>query len=445
MQPGQPFFPPAPPQGLQGHRGQRAEARADQGGNQDIKRPVRTHVNAAVGNQQRRQKNQPAPPAEKNRRDRRHGKIVGRVARGKRVAADGLDAGLGVLDPQRFRQGQNPWLGLGQVHDSHALERIVRTRPAHGFFDRIDHQPVGDAHRNPGREQKHPPAESPENRRHDHAQQKKRPPEVEARDQGHHPVHGGVGPRVIDEKKKLLIHAIRRIPCRMIFRSARFRKPHALVALILFPLLGHAEPDAAAILEAARVNPLGQKITLNAQLRSGSRVTPFQIIVDGRVRYVFEKPDQELILELQDDASVLTERLGGKTAPVRPARYDDSVRGSGLTYEDLSLKFLYWKNPALIGEETIRLLPAWKIEVQAPRGGASQYGVARLWIEKKNGALLRVEGYDMKGRLVRNFEVVSAQKLDGQWMLKQMRIETFNPETKKTTGRTNLEVLGKSP
>jgi negative regulator of sigma E activity len=70
--------------------------------------------------------------------------------------------------------------------------------------------------------------------------------------------------------------------------------------------------------------------------------------------------------------------------------------------------------------------------------------VARLWIDKKNGALLRVEGYDMKGRLVRNFEVVSAQKLDGQWMLKQMRIETFNPETKKTTGRTNLEVLGKA-
>lgn len=249
---------------------------------------------------------------------------------------------------------------------------------------------------------------------------------------------------MVDEKKKLLIHAIRWIPFGMIFRSAGFRKPHALIALILFPLLGHAEPDAAAILEAARVNPLGQKITLNAQLRSGSDVTPFQIIVDGKVRYAFEKPDQELILELQDDASVLTERLGGKTASVRPARYDEPVRNSGLTYEDLSLKFLYWKNPAVIGEETIRTRPAWKIEVQAPRGGASQYGVARLWIDKESGALLRVEGFDGKGRLVRRFEIVSAQKLDGQWMLKQMRIETFDPGTKKTTARAYLEVLGKA-
>jgi len=251
-------------------------------------------------------------------------------------------------------------------------------------------------------------------------------------------------PGAVDEKKKLLIHAVRRIAFGMIFRSARLRKPHALFALILFPLLARAEPDATAILEAARVNPLGQKITLNAQLRSGSALTPFQIIVDGRVRYVFAKPDQELILELQDDASVLTERLGGKTATVRPARYDEPVRSSGLTYEDLSLKFLYWKNPAIIGEETIRTRPSWKIEIQAPRGGASQYGVARLWIDKVSGALLRVEGYDLKGRLVRRFEIVSAQKLEGQWMLKQMRIETFDPDTKKTTARTYLEVLGKA-
>ncbi|MEI6337705.1 MAG: outer membrane lipoprotein-sorting protein [Verrucomicrobiota bacterium] len=230
----------------------------------------------------------------------------------------------------------------------------------------------------------------------------------------------------------------------MICRSAHFRKPHALLALILFPLLARAGPEAAAILEAARVNPLGQKITLTAQLRAGSSTTPFQIIVDGRVRYVFTKPDQELILELQDDASVLTERLGGKAATIRPARYDEPVRSSGLTYEDLSLKFLYWKNPTLIGEETIRTRPSWKIEVQAPRGGASQYGVARLWIDQESGALLRVEGYDRKGQLIRRFEIVSAQKLDGQWMLKQMRIETFDPDTKKTTARAYLEVLGKA-
>ena len=204
-----------------------------------------------------------------------------------------------------------------------------------------------------------------------------------------------------------------------------------------------AEPDAAEILRAARMNPVGNPVALDAQLRSGSQTVPFRIVVDGAVRYQFDNPSQEIILELAEDGSKLSERAGGKESPVRPARYDDRVRGSDLSYEDIALKFLYWDRPAIIGDETVTTRDAWKIEVQAPRG-TSQYGVARLWIDKKNGALMRVEGYDLKGRLVRRFEVRSAHKIDDQWMLKQMRVETFDPETKKITGRTYLEVLGKT-
>jgi hypothetical protein len=66
-----------------------------------------------------------------------------------------------------------------------------------------------------------------------------------------------------------------------------------------------------------------------------------------------------------------------------------------------------------------------------------------VWIDKQSAALLRIEGYDPTGRLVKRFEVISAQKIDGQWMLKQMRVERIDPETRKTTGITYLEVLGK--
>lgn len=229
----------------------------------------------------------------------------------------------------------------------------------------------------------------------------------------------------------------------MIFRSRQFRKPHTLFLLILFPLLARAEPDASAILEAARVNPMGQNTALKAQLRSGSRITPFRIVVDGAVRYQFEDPAQELILELKDNASVLTERSGGRTAPVRHARFDNSVRDTGITYEDLALRFLYWKHPKLLGEETIRTRKAWKIEIQASRA-SSQYGVARVWIDQESGAILRIEGYNREGKKIRQFEVISAQKLDGQWMLKQMRVETLDPASKKIINRTYLEVLGKS-
>ncbi|HEY5780045.1 MAG TPA: outer membrane lipoprotein-sorting protein [Terrimicrobiaceae bacterium] len=229
----------------------------------------------------------------------------------------------------------------------------------------------------------------------------------------------------------------------MIFRSGRFRKPLALLTAFSFIAISHAEPDAEAILRGARVNPVGQRISLDARLRTSSTSTPFQIVVDDAIHYRFDNPSQELILELREDSSSLSERSGGTTAPVRPARYDDSVRGTGITYEDLSLRFLYWKRPKLIGEETIRSRKAWKIELQA-WGTSSQYGVARLWIDQESGALLRIEGYNKDGRLLRRFEVVSAQKIDGQWMLKQMRVETLDPESRKVLNRTYLEVLGKS-
>lgn len=231
----------------------------------------------------------------------------------------------------------------------------------------------------------------------------------------------------------------------MICRPAQFRKPLAIFLLTLLTATLWAEPDAAAILEAARLNPLGEKIALTAELSNarGPKKVPFKIVVDGAVRYQFTDPDQELILEMTEDEARLTERVGGKSAPVRPARFDESVRGSGLTYEDLSLQFLYWKDPKIIGEESIRTFKAWKMEIQAPRGGASQYGVARIWIDQKNGALLRVEGYNMQGKLIRRFEMVSVQKLEGQWMLKNMRVEVIDPETKKRA-ISNLSVTGKA-
>ena len=228
----------------------------------------------------------------------------------------------------------------------------------------------------------------------------------------------------------------------MIFRSARFRKPLALAIVFSFMAICRAEPDAEAILRAARVTPLGQSISLKAQLRTASSNTPFQIVVDDAVHYRFENPDQELILELRENSSALSERQGGKAAPVRAARFDDSVRGTGITYEDLSLRFLYWKDPKILGEETIRSRKAWKMEIQGARA-SSQYGVARLWIDQESGALLRIEGYNRDGKLLRRFEVISAQKIDGQWMLKQMRVETLDPETKKILNRTYLEILGK--
>jgi len=189
---------------------------------------------------------------------------------------------------------------------------------------------------------------------------------------------------------------------------------------------------------------MGRPIALDARLRAGGNKVPFQIAVhDGKISYIFENPSQEILLGLGEETATLEERRGGKTQPVSPARFDDSVRGGLLTYEDLAMRFLYWKNPKLLGEEKVESRNAYKIEIPAPPSG-TEYGVVRVWVDKSQGALLKIEGYDRKGRLSKRFNVVSVQQIDDQYMLKEMRVERMDPETRKVALRTYLEILGKA-
>jgi hypothetical protein len=126
---------------------------------------------------------------------------------------------------------------------------------------------------------------------------------------------------MIDEEKKLLIHASPWLACPDDFLFRAISQAACASDRFLFTTICRAEPDAEAILRAARLNPLGQSISLKAQLRTASANTPFQIVVDDAVHYRFENPDQELILELRDDSSSLSERLAANGArPAGPLR-----------------------------------------------------------------------------------------------------------------------------
>lgn len=201
--------------------------------------------------------------------------------------------------------------------------------------------------------------------------------------------------------------------------------------------------DAESILQAARLSPTSRPSSLRAQIRGEGQPTPLQIGLKDRViSYLFSNPSQTLILKLDTKKTQLLEKKGSTTTPVTGVRLHEQVRDTGVTYQDLSLGFLYWPRPVLQGEESVKTRPAWKIDLQAP-SDEPVYGVARIWIDKESGAILRIEGYDKKGLLLRRFEIISAQKIDGLWMLKQMRIESFESGNPNPISRRYLEVLGK--
>jgi Outer membrane lipoprotein-sorting protein len=220
-----------------------------------------------------------------------------------------------------------------------------------------------------------------------------------------------------------------------------------LISMLVFALslgalsIGAAPlPSAKEILASVRLQQAQQQVDLQGQLRENEKVVPFRLTQTGPViRYTFSNPDEALQLRLGENDSRLEEVTRGGMEKITPAQFDHKVRGTGVSYEDLALKFLYWQDARVTGDDTIRTRSCWKLELKAP-SRQSQYSNMFLWVDKSGGALMRMEGYDWNGQLAKRFEVVSAQKIEGRWFLKQMRIEEIQPGTGKVQARTYLEI-----
>lgn len=217
----------------------------------------------------------------------------------------------------------------------------------------------------------------------------------------------------------------------------------ALAALlVLAPVRGlAADPDPQELLKVARMASTQQEAFLRGRLRSGPQSAPFTLRVDfGKLRFAFENPERVYEVRLEEDSSAVYDAKGRS---LRRGMQEPVADGAPVTVEDLSLGFLYWPDARLLGEENVRGRGSWKIELRPGRRG-SEFAVVRVWLDRASGALLRIEGFDWEGKLLRRFEVVSGQRIDGRWMLKQMRIEKFAPDNAtRPVDRSYLEILGK--
>jgi hypothetical protein len=201
-----------------------------------------------------------------------------------------------------------------------------------------------------------------------------------------------------------------------------------------------AAPTAQEILDQVRLQQSQQQLDLQGQLRSDATVIPFRITQTGPViRYTFTSPPEVLQLRLGEKSSSLDLVLENSTKKFAATRLDDKIGGTAVTYGDLALKFLYWPRTEILGEEIIRTRACWKLRLQPPSRDA-QYSNVLLWIDREGGALMRIEAYDWQGRIIKRFEVVSAQKIEGRWFLKQMRIEELQPGTNIALARSYLEI-----
>lgn len=107
------------------------------------------------------------------------------------------------------------------------------------------------------------------------------------------------------------------------------------------------------------------------------------------------------------------------------------VQGTDVSWADISLMFLWWDNPRTVKTDTVKGRPCFVVEVPGPKDMSGAYARTVLWIDQQFHMLLKAEGYDAEGKLIRRMSVRSFKKMKEQWMIKDIDIESF-PSTHKT-------------
>jgi hypothetical protein len=212
------------------------------------------------------------------------------------------------------------------------------------------------------------------------------------------------------------------------------------VAFAASSIFAEPPPSAKDILDSVRMVESRQQIDLQGQLRQDDMVIPFRLMQNGPlIRYTFTDPDETLELRLGENSSRLELVSDAGTEKVGASKLQEKIRGTIVLYGDLAFKFLYWPTARVVGEENVRTRKCWKLQLRAP-SRESPYSNVLLWVDKASGALMRMEGYDWDAKLIKRFEVVSAQKIEGRWFLKQMRVEQFQAGTNHVEARAYLEI-----
>ncbi len=148
-------------------------------------------------------------------------------------------------------------------------------------------------------------------------------------------------------------------------------------------------------------------------------------------------------MQMNDKECKLLEMIDGKQKEFPAKRLAEPIMGMDLTYEDLALRFFYWKNPKLEGEENVGVHGCYKIRLDNP-GVEGAYKVIYVWVHKKFGAFMKIEGFDKNGKPLKRFEVTDVMKIgkdqagNAIYTLKQMNVSTLQPENGRVASETKL-------
>ncbi len=185
------------------------------------------------------------------------------------------------------------------------------------------------------------------------------------------------------------------------------------------------------MIRGIRLSATLQQIDLNGAIRKDGRPpTPVQFFVREQNMQFRLGSGERFHVRLGDEkCELLSLDDQGRTSVFPVARLVQPVAGSDVTYEDLTLRFLYWPGAKLEGEEKIDGEDCYRIRLDNPgRDGA--FGVVYVWVHQKYGAFWRIKAHDRRGKAIKQFQVSKVMQLpDGKgYTIQTMRISGLDGE-----------------
>ena len=181
---------------------------------------------------------------------------------------------------------------------------------------------------------------------------------------------------------------------------------------------------------------------LKGQLRKDGSKYPLELsMTEGVIRFVFSDPKEILNLEMGDRSAKLTRITLGSRAEMSKASASAPIRNTDLSFEDLSMRFLYWPGAKIITGDSVMFQKCWQVRVTSP-DRSDAYQTVDIWVAKASGAMMRMDAFNAQGKKVKQFLVRKVQdNPQGKgYILEQMRVESFDPEDGRAKGQTYIEI-----
>lgn len=236
---------------------------------------------------------------------------------------------------------------------------------------------------------------------------------------------------------------------------------HLLIYLIaLLPLSGQEgitlpenSKQASKILSQVRYAYPQKTLNFRGEIRPrriGFKMIPLNLSFNSQlIKFEFFSEnnstkiiDETISLDFRDDKINVLRAYDSLTKEIKDDDLSNSIRGTDISYDDIVMRFLDWPNPVLLKVEKAKGGKAWKIRCANPNK-SQLYSIVDVWVSQRSGAIVRMNAYNKKRRIVKSFEVDSIQQIKGDWFVETMIVRTYPEDGKSKPTSSFLKLVPK--